>query len=107
MAESLYVPLIALSMLVAYRLLDRPGAVPAIGLGAVIGLATLTRSDALLLVPLLVLPLAYRLGRARLPLLAVCLLATALVLSPWLANWLVPPPHLPPWLLARVGCWSL
>jgi hypothetical protein len=42
-SESLYAPLIALSLVCAYRLHARPGAAPAVALGLVIGLATLTR----------------------------------------------------------------
>src|SRR3954469_5663792 len=52
-SESLYLPLIALVLLLAYGLRDRPGWRRAALLGGAIGLAALTRSEALLLVPLL------------------------------------------------------
>jgi 4-amino-4-deoxy-L-arabinose transferase-like glycosyltransferase len=88
-AESLYAPLVALALLMSYRLLDRPDLVNAGALGAVVGLATLTRSDGLLLLLLLAVPVAWRAGRARWRLLAVVAASTALVLSPWLIrNWI-------------------
>ena len=72
-SESLYAPLIALVLLLAYE--RRP-----ILLGIAIGLATLTRSEALLLLPLL-LPLAVpRGGRLKVT------LACALTLAPWVAR---------------------
>jgi hypothetical protein len=72
-SESLYAPLIALIVLLAYE--RRP-----ILLGIAIGLATLTRSEALLLLPLL-LPLAVpRGGRLKVT------LACALTLAPWVAR---------------------
>lgn len=87
-SESLYVPLIVASLLLAYRVLDQPSVVRAAGLGAAIGLATLTRPDGILLVPLLAAPVAWRAtrGRRRLGLFGVCAAATALVLSPWLVR---------------------
>ena len=51
MSETLYGPLIAIVLLAAWRLLDHPGAWIALGTGAAIALAALTRSEALLLVP--------------------------------------------------------
>src|SRR3954451_18809048 len=75
MSETLYGLLIALVLLAAYRLRDEPGAWRAIALGALIGLAALTRPEALLLLPLLLL--------ARWRWLAVACLAAALVVLPW------------------------
>ncbi len=88
-AESLYAPLVVLVLLLAYRWIDRPAPVQAALLGAAIGLATLTRSDGIFLAVLLVPPLVlWRGGGQRVTLLAVSVLATALVLSPWLIrNW--------------------
>jgi 4-amino-4-deoxy-L-arabinose transferase-like glycosyltransferase len=87
-AESLYAPLVVLALLLAYRLLDRPTWGRAAALGAVIGLATLTRSDAIVLLVLLVVPLVWHAGRDRLRLMAAATVAVALVLSPWLVrNW--------------------
>jgi 4-amino-4-deoxy-L-arabinose transferase-like glycosyltransferase len=81
-SESLYLPLIALVLLLAYRLHDEPGWRRAAALGAAIGLAALTRSEALLLVPLLI-P-----WRRPKPALAV-VAAFFVVVSPWLVrNWI-------------------
>ena len=87
-AESLYAPLLVMTLLLAYHFLDSPSAARAAALGATIGLATLTRSDGILLLVVLAIPLAWRAGRGRLQLLAVIFAVTALVLSPWLVrNW--------------------
>jgi 4-amino-4-deoxy-L-arabinose transferase-like glycosyltransferase len=75
-SESLYVALIALVLLLAYE--RKP-----IWLGVAIGLASLTRSEALLLLPLLLLFAVPKGGRLKVT------LACALVLAPWLArNWI-------------------
>jgi 4-amino-4-deoxy-L-arabinose transferase-like glycosyltransferase len=90
-SESLYAPLIALALLLAYRLRDRPGVLRAAALGVAIGLAALTRSEALLLVVLLGVPLALLLppGTRLRPAIAV-VAGCALVVTPWLArNWIV------------------
>ena len=80
MSESLYGLLIAGCLLLALRLRERRGSVAAAAaLGAVIGLAALTRSEALLLLVLLGLPLVWRRWRAGLALLAACVV----VLIPW------------------------
>jgi 4-amino-4-deoxy-L-arabinose transferase-like glycosyltransferase len=79
MSESLYGLLIAASLLVALRLHERRSARTAAALGALIGLAALTRSEALLLLVLLGLPLTGRAWRPALALLAAC----AVVLTPW------------------------
>jgi 4-amino-4-deoxy-L-arabinose transferase-like glycosyltransferase len=88
-SESLYAPLIAFTLLAAYRLLDRPSAGRAATLGALIGLATLTRSEALLLLALLVVPLALLLpAGARLRSAAIATVAVALAVAPWVVrNW--------------------
>jgi hypothetical protein len=90
-SESLYAPLIALILLAAYRLLEAPRLSRAAALGALIGLAALTRSEALALLVLLAAPLV-RLappgGRVRL--FAVATACCALVVAPWVArNWSV------------------
>src|SRR5206468_5751602 len=69
-SESLYLPLIALVLLLAYGLRDRPGWRRAALLGAAIGLAALTRSEALLLVPLL---LPWRRPKLAAAVVAACL----------------------------------
>ena len=83
MSESLYGLLIALVLLAALRYRDNPGPTAALVLGVAIGLAALTRSEALLLV-LLLAPLVLRSPggrRARdLALVALAVFACAL---PW------------------------
>jgi 4-amino-4-deoxy-L-arabinose transferase-like glycosyltransferase len=82
MSESLYGLLIAACLLVALALRDGPRQ-PRVGLaaalGALIGLAALTRSEALLLVALLGVPLTWRAWRPMLALVAACVV----VLAPW------------------------
>jgi 4-amino-4-deoxy-L-arabinose transferase-like glycosyltransferase len=83
MSETLYGPLVVLALLAAWRLIDRPGRLAAAVAGIAIGVAALARSEALLLVPLLAWPAAWR-GGPGWPLRAV--LATvgcALALAPW------------------------
>ncbi len=83
MSETLYGPLIAIALLAAWRLLDRPGPWIALGTGAAIALAALTRSEALLLIPLLAWPAAWR-GGTGWPWRAVlATLGCAAVLAPW------------------------
>jgi 4-amino-4-deoxy-L-arabinose transferase-like glycosyltransferase len=72
MSETLYGALLAAALLAAV-------ARRAVLLGVLLGLAALTRGEALLLVPLLALPLFWRAPRA----LAACVAALALVLAPW------------------------
>jgi 4-amino-4-deoxy-L-arabinose transferase-like glycosyltransferase len=85
-SESLYLPLIVLVLLLAYRLLDEATWRRAAVLGVAIGLAALTRSEALLLVPLLLVVLPVR----RLQLVGALLAGCLVVVGPWLArNWIV------------------
>jgi len=89
-SESLYLPLIALALVLAYRLVDAPSPGRAALLGVALGLATLTRSEAVLLLLVLALPLLGLLPRARrLTLTAAVLAGFALPVGPWLArNWI-------------------
>jgi len=81
-SESLYLPLVALVLLLAYQVTSWRRALL---LGIAIGLAALTRSEALLLVPLLL----FAVPRPRLKLAAVVVAGCALVVSPWLVrNWI-------------------
>jgi hypothetical protein len=80
MSESLYGLMIALTLICALRALDGPTPARAALLGAVAGLATLTRGEALLLVPLLVVPVPWRAGPKA---VLAGLAAFALVLVPW------------------------
>jgi 4-amino-4-deoxy-L-arabinose transferase-like glycosyltransferase len=79
-SESVYALAIALSLLAALRLRERPSAGRAAVLGVAVAAAALVRSEALLLLVLLALPLAG--VRRTLVAGAACLL----VLSPWLAR---------------------
>ncbi len=84
-SESLYVPLVALSLLAAYRLRERPGPGRAALLGIAVGLATLTRPDGILLLVLLAFPVVVSTGRGhRLSGSIACAAGCALVLGPWL-----------------------
>jgi 4-amino-4-deoxy-L-arabinose transferase-like glycosyltransferase len=88
-SESLYAPLIAFALLAAYRLVDRPTLGRAIVLGALVGAAALTRSEAVLLGVGLAAVAARQLPRGtRLRLGGATVLVLALVLAPWVArNW--------------------
>jgi Dolichyl-phosphate-mannose-protein mannosyltransferase len=83
-AESLYALCVALTLLAAYRAWDRPTAWRLAQLGVIVGLATLARSEGLLLL-LLALPIVWIKGRPgrgwRLGLVAG---ACVLTLAPWL-----------------------
>jgi 4-amino-4-deoxy-L-arabinose transferase-like glycosyltransferase len=83
MSETLFGLLTALCALAAYRLLDRPTLGRAASLGALIGLAALTRGEGLLLLMLLGAPLAVRLRARRFATLAVATAACLAVLAPW------------------------
>ena len=91
MSESLYGVFVVASLLCALKFARSPSPGRAAGLGAVIGLATLTRGEALLLVPLLGLVLMIgippappgRRLRLRAGPLAALAGAFALVLAPW------------------------
>jgi 4-amino-4-deoxy-L-arabinose transferase-like glycosyltransferase len=90
LSETLYAPLVASCILAGYALIDRPTPAAALGLGALIGLAGLTRSEALLLVLFLALPAARRGGPGWALRLCLCALAAALVVGPWVVrNWVV------------------
>jgi 4-amino-4-deoxy-L-arabinose transferase-like glycosyltransferase len=79
MSESLYGLLVAACLLVALRLRDARTVTIAATLGALIGLAALTRSEALLLLVLLGVPLTWRAWKPMLALFAACVV----VLVPW------------------------
>ena len=88
-SESLYAPLIAFTLLAAYRLVDRPSFGRAAVLGLLVGLATLTRSEALILGGLLLVACALHLPRPEgLKFTATMSVVAIVVLAPWLArNW--------------------
>jgi Glycosyltransferase family 87 len=83
-AESLYAPLIVLALVAAYMLRARPTRWKSAWLGVVIGLAALTRSEGVFLLPLLAVPVIWHVRRDWLALALACAAATALVLAPWM-----------------------
>jgi 4-amino-4-deoxy-L-arabinose transferase-like glycosyltransferase len=87
-SESLYALLIVSTLLAAYALWDRPAPGRAAVCGVLIGLATLTRTEAVLLLVLLVFPAALLAVRARhaAMLTLVASAATLVVLTPWLVR---------------------
>jgi 4-amino-4-deoxy-L-arabinose transferase-like glycosyltransferase len=93
MSETLYGMLTAASLLAAYWLIDSPSAGRAVVLGALVALTALTRGEALLLLPLVLIPVIWRSGAWRrdgLRVAAVALVAFLVVLTPWTArNWIV------------------
>ena len=89
LTESLFGLCVAVAMLVAYRLLDRPSGWWALALGVAIGVASLARSEGLLLLPLLghsrrVAPGRSRAGSSRRAVALACL-GVALAIGPWTA----------------------
>jgi 4-amino-4-deoxy-L-arabinose transferase-like glycosyltransferase len=83
MSEPLFAAIVAAALLVALRLRERPSLGGSALLGLAIGLASLTRAEALALVPLLAWPASLRPSTGRLARVLVATLATALVVSPW------------------------
>ena len=92
MAEAVLLPLVAGALLLAAvavreRPAGRRGVAVLMALGAVLALAALTRSEAVLLVPALAVPVALLAGpggaRARLRRLAAVLLPVAILLGAW------------------------
>jgi 4-amino-4-deoxy-L-arabinose transferase-like glycosyltransferase len=84
MSETLYGPLIAGMLLAALSLRARPRVGVATLLGGLIALAALTRSEALLFIPFLALPVAWAAGPARWLSLGAVVGACLLVLAPWM-----------------------
>src|SRR3954468_13281189 len=85
MSETLYGPLIAGALLAALSLRERPRATTAALLGALLALAALTRSEGLIFVPLLAMPVAWGAARdGRALRVGAVLVACALVLAPWM-----------------------
>ncbi|MCX7620752.1 MAG: glycosyltransferase family 39 protein [Acidimicrobiales bacterium] len=93
-AESLYALLVALVLFASLRYLDEPSGARAAVLGAVVGLAALTRAEAVMLLVLLVAPLILwraSLGgvRQRTAQLGVAIVAGLAVMAPWVVRNLV------------------
>ena len=88
-SESLYVPLVVVVLLLAYRYIARPSIGGAVALGLATGLATITRTDGILLLALVAAPVCWRFGRPRAPALAACAAAALLIVTPWIVrNWI-------------------
>ena len=86
MSETLYGALVAGALLVAVRLRRAPSVGAALGFGALVALAALTRGEGLGLIVLLGVPLAWWASdswRRRLVLLAAMAAAFLVVLAPW------------------------
>lgn len=87
MAESLYVALVTLVLLGAYRAYDDPKPARFVGLGIAIGLATLTRAEGILLGVVVVVPLVVFLRglptRDRAIRAATTLGIAVVVIAPW------------------------
>lgn len=88
LSEVLYVPLVAGLLLLSYRFWRRPSWVSALALGTVGGVAALTRSEALLVLVLITIPLLLVMrGRSRgqrVALGAIVLVTAGVVVSPWI-----------------------
>jgi 4-amino-4-deoxy-L-arabinose transferase-like glycosyltransferase len=85
MSEPLYGLFLVAALLLATRVRDRPTAGRAAALGAVLGLAALTRGEAIALLVLLAIPLLRRRWKPLVAAFAAC----ALVIAPWTVRNLV------------------
>jgi hypothetical protein len=89
-AEGLFALLISGIVLASYRFLARPSPRIAVVLGVAIGLAILTRAEAVLLIPVLVVPLVLVVkgltSRQQVARLAVIVLASAAIVGPWVVR---------------------
>ncbi len=85
-SEPLYVLLLVIALLVAEETARRPSPRRAAALGAFVGLATLARTEALLLLPLLAWPAVWGLGPGRALRIVLAGAACVLVLAPWVAR---------------------
>ena len=87
LAETLAVLCTAVALLLSYRAWRRPSVLIFVGIGIACGLAALTRSELILLVPLLLAPLALLAPapdrRRRLTVLGAGIGAAIIVISPW------------------------
>lgn len=93
MSESLYVTMIALVLFTSCRLWKRPSIGRATLAGVAIGLAALTRQEAILLLPIAVVPLCLRrrdlVMQRRVKLIGAACLAAVVVTAPWVVRNLV------------------
>lgn len=86
-SESAFALMCALVLLASYRFIEAPGTKRAVLVGAAVGLAALTRAEAVLLLPVLVLPLALGVRSTnlwgRLRLAAVAGAVALALIAPW------------------------
>lgn len=88
MSEPLYGLLVVAAVLLAVRHVRSPALGGALALGALIGLAGLTRSEGLSLLVLLALPAVLLAGHRRLVSATAIVAVAAIVISPWvIRNW--------------------
>ncbi len=87
LSESMYIPLAALSIWMAYRYHDEPGVARVVGLAAVLAVGALTRGEAFLLFFFLLTPLVMLDGRLawrrRLALTTMAAMVAMVIISPW------------------------
>jgi 4-amino-4-deoxy-L-arabinose transferase-like glycosyltransferase len=87
MSESLFVFFVALALLLSYAVIDRPTPLRFAALGLVLGFATLTRAEAIVLGAFLVIPIAWRVREAtvlrRIGLAALVVVVAVVVVAPW------------------------
>jgi hypothetical protein len=90
-SETAYALLVALILLLALLVVERPSPYRVCALGTVVALVALTRSEGILLLPLLAVPVVLRgVARDRVRLLALLVAGCLLVLAPWLVRcWVV------------------
>ena len=83
LSETLFTPILAGTLLVAYRVRDRPSWKWAAALGALVALCALTRSESLSLLVLLALPVAWGPRAGRAVRLGAVVAAFVVVMAPW------------------------
>ncbi len=87
MADSLYAAFVAATLFVAFKARERASTRTWIVLGVLVGLATLTRGEGLLLIPFLLVPLALSIKgeilKRRLMALGTACLVVVVLLLPW------------------------
>ncbi len=87
MADALYVALVTLTLICAYRAYDDPKPARFVALGAAIGVATLTRAEGALLGVVVAVPLGIVLrdlvARARVERVAIALGVAVVIVAPW------------------------
>src|SRR5579884_398934 len=87
MSETLAALTVALALLLAYRVARRPSWTSVVALGAVCGLAILTRAELGLLIPAVAIPVVFvargLATRRRVELAAVIVLSAVVVIAPW------------------------